>query len=279
MPRPSRHQRLSTWLASLGFLLGLLAPLLTHALARSGADVDAALARGEHTPLLHWLRARVHAMGSLLGFNDLLRAATGQPLDPAEWTTPPFEPVVRDGIIYARGSTDNKGQILAHILGVGETLREKGGLPVNLIFLIDLDEHCDTRAQQDERRRWFEQHGRGVPVAPHGNQRDPHRRLRVGYVSADFRAHSAAFSFRPVIEHHDHSQFEVILYSGVVVPDDIPHDYVLKIAMPYMGTWVSQAFDWTPLKHFENAFEGFNKPNLDTRDPWQFKNFLLADGK
>ncbi|MCO5977492.1 DUF2946 family protein [Ideonella oryzae] len=44
MPRPSRHQRLSTWLASLGFLLGLLAPLVTHALAQAGADVDAALA-------------------------------------------------------------------------------------------------------------------------------------------------------------------------------------------------------------------------------------------
>jgi homospermidine synthase len=66
---------------------------------------------------------------------------------------------------------------------------------------------------------------------------------------------------------------------GVVVPDDLPHDYVLKIAMPYLGTWISKPYDWTPLKHYENAFDGFNKPNLDTRDPWQFKNFLLTDGK
>ena len=49
-----------------------------------------------------------------------------QPVDPVdEWTSPPFEPVVRDGVIYARGSTDNKGQILAHILGVGKTMKEK----------------------------------------------------------------------------------------------------------------------------------------------------------
>ena len=69
-----------------------------------------------------------------------------QPVEPlAEWTTPPFEPTVRDGIIYARGSTDNKGQILAHILGVGETLREKGGLPVNLIFLIEGEEEVGSK--------------------------------------------------------------------------------------------------------------------------------------
>jgi len=69
-----------------------------------------------------------------------------QPVEPlAEWTTPPFEPVVRDGIIYARGSTDNKGQILAHILGVGETLREKGELPVNLIFLIEGEEEVGSK--------------------------------------------------------------------------------------------------------------------------------------
>ena len=68
-----------------------------------------------------------------------------QPVEPlAEWTTPPFEPVIREDIIYARGSTDNKGQILAHVLGVGETLREKGELPVNLIFLIEGEEEVGS---------------------------------------------------------------------------------------------------------------------------------------
>ena len=69
-----------------------------------------------------------------------------QPVEPlAEWTTPPFEPTVRDGIIYARGSADNKGQVLAHVLGVGETLREKGELPVNLIFLIEGEEEVGSK--------------------------------------------------------------------------------------------------------------------------------------
>ena len=69
-----------------------------------------------------------------------------QPVDPVnEWSSPPFEPTVRDGVIYARGSTDNKGQILAHVLGVGDTLLEKGDLPVNLIFLIEGEEEIGSK--------------------------------------------------------------------------------------------------------------------------------------
>ena len=42
--------------------------------------------KGDISPLLGWLRAKVHGVGSLLGFNDLLRAATGKPLDPSDFT-------------------------------------------------------------------------------------------------------------------------------------------------------------------------------------------------
>lgn len=68
-----------------------------------------------------------------------------QPPDPLEgWTTPPFAPRTEAGRIYARGAADNKGQILAHILGVAETLREKGALPVNVIFLIEGEEEIGS---------------------------------------------------------------------------------------------------------------------------------------
>lgn len=62
----------------------------------------------------------------------------------------------------------------------------------------------------------------GLPVdkfAPHLNDRDPNRRLRVGYVSADFRAHSIAFFLEPLFSGHDKSQFEVVCYAGVARPD------------------------------------------------------------
>jgi acetylornithine deacetylase/succinyl-diaminopimelate desuccinylase-like protein len=68
-----------------------------------------------------------------------------QPEDPlAEWVVPPFEPVVRDGVVYARGATDNKGQIFAHLCGVGAALREGGDLPVNVIFLIEGEEEIGS---------------------------------------------------------------------------------------------------------------------------------------
>ncbi len=70
-----------------------------------------------------------------------------QPPEPfEEWISPPFEPEIREGKIYARGATDNKGQILAHILGVQETLQREGitALPCNVIFLIEGEEEIGS---------------------------------------------------------------------------------------------------------------------------------------
>jgi acetylornithine deacetylase/succinyl-diaminopimelate desuccinylase-like protein len=64
-----------------------------------------------------------------------------QPPDPLDlWVTPPFEPTLRDGNLYARGSADDKGQMYMHIKAV-ETLRAVNGtLPVNVKFLIEGEE-------------------------------------------------------------------------------------------------------------------------------------------
>jgi len=63
---------------------------------------------------------------------------------------------------------------------------------------------------------------------------------------------------------------------GVLVPDDLPHDYVLGIADPWLGNTISTPADWTPLQHQNNHFQGWSKPDLDLEEPWQFKNFLVA---
>ena len=65
---------------------------------------------------------------------------------------------------------------------------------------------------------------------------------------------------------------------GVVVPDELPHEYILKISKPYLGKFISKPSDWTPLKHVTNPFKGYSKPDLDLKDPWQFKNFLVNGG-
>ncbi len=81
-----------------------------------------------------------------------------QPVDPIDlWTSPPFAPVERDGLVVARGASDNKGQIFAHILGLAGTLRQTGDLPVNVIVLVEGEEEIGSphlapflRAHRDE---------------------------------------------------------------------------------------------------------------------------------
>ncbi len=64
-----------------------------------------------------------------------------QPEDPLdEWKTPPFEPTVRDGILYGRGATDDKGQVFAHVKAVESLLQAEGELPCEVIFLLEGEE-------------------------------------------------------------------------------------------------------------------------------------------
>ncbi len=64
-----------------------------------------------------------------------------QPADPLDlWNTPPFEPQVRDGNIYARGATDDKGQFLTHLFSVAAWLESGQKLPLQIKFLIEGEE-------------------------------------------------------------------------------------------------------------------------------------------
>lgn len=73
-----------------------------------------------------------------------------QPPDPlTEWTTPPFEPAVREGKVFARGATDDKGQMLTHIKSVEAWLQAVGQLPVNVKFLIEGEEEVGSKNLED----------------------------------------------------------------------------------------------------------------------------------
>ena len=68
-----------------------------------------------------------------------------QPAEPLElWTAPAFEPDVRDGRIYARGSADDKGQLFLHVKAAESLLAEDGRLPVNLIVLAEGEEEIGS---------------------------------------------------------------------------------------------------------------------------------------
>ena len=69
-----------------------------------------------------------------------------QPVDPLElWTDPPFDPQIRDGRIYARGASDDKGNMLLPILAVEALLAATGTLPVNLKFLFEGEEESGSQ--------------------------------------------------------------------------------------------------------------------------------------
>ena len=91
----------------------------------------------------------------------------------------------------------------------------------NLVFSMNYDAAATQQTIFAESRAWHESHaaalGRRAPG--HANARDPERRLRVGYVSPDFREHSVAYFLEPLIAAHDRAAFEVFCYAQVARPD------------------------------------------------------------
>lgn len=103
---------------------------------QAGLENIEIIATAKH-PLVYadWLRAPGKPTVLCYGHYDV------QPPDPLEaWLSPPFEPTIRDGSLYARGASDDKGQMHAHIKAI-EALRAAGGaLPLNVKFLIEGEE-------------------------------------------------------------------------------------------------------------------------------------------
>lgn len=68
-----------------------------------------------------------------------------QPVDPVDlWDSPPFEPVIKNGNIYARGATDDKGQVFVHFKSVEAFFKKEGSLPLNIKFLIEGEEEVGS---------------------------------------------------------------------------------------------------------------------------------------
>jgi protein O-GlcNAc transferase len=97
----------------------------------------------------------------------------------------------------------------------------------NLIYTLCYSLEPDALAIAEEAARWNEQHAaphtKSVPV--HGNDRSPDRRLRVGYVSPDFRDHVVGRNVWPLFREHDHSQFEIFCYSHLRKPDNLTRSF------------------------------------------------------
>ncbi len=99
----------------------------------------------------------------------------------------------------------------------------ESGAHSNLIFALDFVAGKDFAVHQAERHKWNDLHARSLAkhIRPHENRREPDRKLRVGYVSADFRRHSAQAAFGPILRNHDKGICDVVLYSTGTVEDEI----------------------------------------------------------
>src|SRR6185503_20516296 len=108
--------------------------ILVGMLTGLGLDTRLIPTAGHPMVVARWLKAQGAPTVLLYGHYDV------QPPDPLDlWITPPFEPTIRDGRIYARGSADNKGNHMAAIKAV-EYARAAGGPPINVRFLIEGEE-------------------------------------------------------------------------------------------------------------------------------------------
>jgi len=93
----------------------------------------------------------------------------------------------------------------------------------NLLFTLNYHPSLDPRSIAQEHRRWGQQHAEALRqfIRPHSNDRTADRKLRVGYVSPDFREHPVALFAENLFANHDRAQVEVFCYSNVPRPDAI----------------------------------------------------------
>ena len=92
-----------------------------------------------------------------------------------------------------------------------------------MLYSLHYDDCFDAEALSHEHREWGRRHCETLRsrIAPHINDRDPDRRLRVGYVSPDLREHTVTKFITAPIQYHDPEQFEVFCYSDAEKPDHV----------------------------------------------------------
>ncbi|WP_462412894.1 dipeptidase [Neobacillus sp. Marseille-QA0830] len=113
---------------------------IANELERIGMEhVEIAQTKGHPIIYADWLHQENAPTVLVYGHYDV------QPVDPVHlWETPPFEPTIRDEKIFARGATDDKGQMFLHIKAVETLLESEGKLPVNVKFCIEGEEEIGS---------------------------------------------------------------------------------------------------------------------------------------
>jgi len=142
----------------------------------------------------------------------------------AYWQAIRFKPGFAEAYSNLGNALRGIGQLDEAIAAYREAIRLKPGLAgahSNLVFTLHYHPGYGGKMIQEELGRWSQQHAEPLKkfIQPHVNNRDAERRLRLGYVSPDFGEHPVGRFLLPLLEQHDHRQFEVFCYSDVARPD------------------------------------------------------------
>ncbi|MBE9604801.1 M20/M25/M40 family metallo-hydrolase [Acetobacteraceae bacterium H6797] len=167
----------------------------------TGIGLETSLIETENHPMVvaRWEKAPGKPTVLLYGHYDV------QPPDPLDkWVSPPFEPTIRDGRLYARGVGDNKGQHLAQILAIESHLKVHGELPCNVILLLEGEEEIGSphiagfvRKHKDKLKADLAvtadgpRHASGAPMIKYGSRGVIYFELRCKHANRD--VHSGGF--------------------------------------------------------------------------------------
>ncbi|MGA3066890.1 MAG: tetratricopeptide repeat protein [Tepidisphaeraceae bacterium] len=95
----------------------------------------------------------------------------------------------------------------------------------NRLYTLYFHPDYDAPAILKEHQQWNRRRAAalGSAIAPHRNDRSPDRKIRIGYVSADFRDHPVGLALEPLLENHDHRQFEIVCFTNSEIEDAVTH--------------------------------------------------------
>ncbi|HVT88403.1 MAG TPA: tetratricopeptide repeat protein [Tepidisphaeraceae bacterium] len=99
--------------------------------------------------------------------------------------------------------------------------RSAASVHSNLVYALHYDLNATRESLFKEHENWNREHALPLlsEVLPHENDRSPDRRLRIGYISAEFREHCQSLFIIPTFSRHDHRKFEIFIYSDVAIED------------------------------------------------------------
>jgi predicted O-linked N-acetylglucosamine transferase (SPINDLY family) len=160
--------------------------------------------------LVHWEQARID--DAMDAYQAALKTT---PDDPELWNNIGI-------VLHAQGKRDEG--IAAYRRAI--ELRPNYAAPwSNLLVSVHYHPYYDGKMILAEHRRWAELMADPLTgkAPPHANDRDPNRRLKIAYSSPELLGHPVGLFMHPILQHHDHANYEIIIYSDVVQPDDYTH--------------------------------------------------------